>query len=129
MIFVDTNYFLRFLLNDNSDQRAESVKLFDLGAQNKLKLLTSTLVIFEIYWVLSSFYQKNKSKLCPLLQDILKLEFITLGERAILSDSITIFKNSNLSFEDCYNLCYARENKVTDFKTFDKILLNKFHSR
>lgn len=126
MIFVDTNYFLRFLLNDNTSQREEAKKLFDLGAQDRVKLLTSTIVIFEIYWVLSSFYQKNKADLCPLLQNILKLEFITIAERNVLSDAIAIFENSNLSFEDCYNLCYAEENKVKDFKTFDKILLNKF---
>ncbi|KKP88448.1 MAG: PilT protein domain protein [Berkelbacteria bacterium GW2011_GWA2_35_9] len=129
MIFVDTNYFLRFLLADNTNQHEEAKKLFNCGAQGKVKLFTSTIVFFEIYWVLSSFYQKNKTELCPLLQDILKLEFITLTERTILSDAIAIFENGNLSFEDCYNLCYAKKYKVTDFRTFDKILQNKFSAQ
>lgn len=128
MIFVDTNYFLRFLLSDNEDQHRQAKELFHSGAQGKCKLFSSTIVFFEIYWVLHSFYGKNKNELCNVLENILRLEFIGFEERGILHQAIHLFKESNLNFEDCFNYCYAKQRKATDIKTFDKILLKKFYS-
>ena len=58
MVFVDTNYFLRFLLNDVSDQHASARQLFEDGARGVRQLCTSLVVMFEVYWVLSSFSVK-----------------------------------------------------------------------
>lgn len=110
------------MLNDNAGQHSEAKKLLNLGAQGKVKLFSSTIVFFEIYWVLHSFYGKNKKELCNLLQNILRLEYITLTERNILYNAVSVFKDNNLSLEDCYNLCYAKDNKAKEFKTFDKKL-------
>ena len=41
MIFVDTNYFLRFLLKDNKLQHRKAKQLMLDSAQGKLKLFTS----------------------------------------------------------------------------------------
>ena len=57
MIFIDTNYFLRFLLKDNEKQFIEVKKLFEKAILGEIDLYTSLIVIFEIYWVLSSFYK------------------------------------------------------------------------
>lgn len=128
MIFVDTNYFLRFLLSDNADQHRQAKELFNSGARGKIKLFSSTIVYFEIYWVLHSFYGKNKSELCKILGNILRLEFIDFDEREVLIEAVDLFKDSNLSLEDCYNYCYAKHKKATNIKTFDQILHKKFYS-
>ena len=73
MIFVDTNYFLRFLLKDNKPQHLEAKQLMLGGATGKLKLFTSTIVFFEIYWVLTSYYGKNKTELVDTLKDCYNL--------------------------------------------------------
>lgn len=127
MIFVDTNYFLRFLLNDNVEQHNQAKKFFNLGAQAKHKLFSSSIVFFEIYWVFYSFYGKNKNELCSLLKNILRLEFIDFEERDILYEAIDLFNDGNLSLEDCYNLYYAKHRKATDIKTFDQIIHKKFY--
>lgn len=119
MIFVDTNYFLRFLLKDNKLQYLEAKQLLLDGAQGKLKLFTSTIVFFEIYWVLSSFYDKNKPELIKTLKDILNLRFVEIQERPLLANLLEIFSQNNISFEDCYNLAFAESHKAEAFKTFD----------
>lgn len=128
MIFVDTNYFLRFLLKDNTKQHNQAKELFNSGVQGKCKLFSSTIVYFEIYWVLHSFYGKNKKELCAILENILRLEFIDFEEREILFEAVDLFKDSNLSLEDCYNYSYSKHKKATDIKTFDQILHKKFYS-
>ena len=51
MIFVDTNYFVRFLLRDVELQFGKARKLFEDAADGRKVLFTSTIVIFEIYWL------------------------------------------------------------------------------
>lgn len=126
MTFVDTNYFLRFLLNDNEAQHQKATDLFLEGADGKINLITSTIVFFEIYWVLSSFYEKRKTELVEMLEKILNLNFIILSERQILFDSLSLFKRTNFNLEDCYNLYYAKSENVKNFMTFDQKLSKEF---
>ncbi len=126
MIFVDTNFFLRFLLADIKDQHSEAKSLFMDAAHGKKKLLTSTVVIFELYWVLASFYKKNKGELSRVLKQILSMYFVDIEERDILQKSVDMFQDSTLDLEDSYNISYAKSHNVKDFKTFDRKLLKTF---
>lgn len=126
MIFVDTNYFLRFLIRDVEEQYQEVRKLFEKGISKEAKLFTSLVVFFEIYWVLSSFYQKDKQELIMKLAEVLELKFIKIKEREILEKAIKLFSCSNLSLEDTFNLVYSQKNKAIRFATFDKKLSKMF---
>lgn len=101
-------------------------QLFQNGALGKIKLITSIIVFFEIYWVLSSFYKKRKGKLVELLENILKMTFIKLAEREQLQRSLEIFSKENLDLEDAFNLVYAKEERASGFATFDQKLTKKF---
>ena len=125
MIFVDTNYFLRFLLDDNPDQGEIVKRLFRQAAKGEKKLFSSTIVFFEIYWVLSSYYGKRKEELAKTLFDILSMVFIEFDDREILVSSLERFAKENLDLEDCYNLSFAKARAVSDFATFDLDLKKK----
>lgn len=126
MIFVDTNYFLRFLLKDVSKQHQKAKRLFEEAALGKVKLFTSLIVFFEIYWVLSSFYGKKKKELISILQNILKMSFIQIEQRERLQKAVIIFKKENFDLEDAFNLVYAKNKKATVFQTFDRKLSRRF---
>ena len=128
MIFVDTNYFLRFLIEDNEEQLQTAEKLFMDGAKGNLSLTTSTAVIFEIYWVLRTFYQKSKTEIVEILRKVLKMNFIKIDERNILIQAVNFYNGNNLSLEDCYNLFWAREHDIEIFTTFDSKLAKLFSS-
>ena len=118
MIFVDTNYFLRFLLKDNEQQYALAKKLFIEAAQKKIELSTSLVVFFEVVWVLKSSYGKNKQALVEALLNMLKLEF-KLPEKHMIIESLVLFQKTSVSLEDCYNLFFAKYQNSHEFKTFD----------
>lgn len=126
MTFVDTNYFLRFLIKDINDQHLEAKNLFLAASEGKAKLITSTIVFFEIYWVLSSYYDRSKAEITDVLEKVLGLSFIELEEREVLFKSLSLFKKNNLDLEDCYNISYAKFNGIRSFKTFDKKLDKEF---
>ena len=121
MIFVDTNYFLRFLLKDNEPQYKLARKLFIKSAQRKVKLTTSLVVFFEVVWVLRSSYGKDRKSLAGTLFNMLKLDF-EIQEKYLIIESLNLFQKTNLSLEDCYNLVFAKNINSSEFKTFDKKL-------
>jgi len=120
--FIDTNYFLRFLLKDDEKQFNIVYSLFQKAINGEIQLFTSVVVFFEIYWVLSSFYKKKKNKIIEFLKNILRLTFIDFENKTILEEAIIFFQKFNLDLEDCYNLAYAKLKKANEFTTFDKIL-------
>lgn len=125
MIFVDTNLFLRFLLKDNLSQYQEAKQLFLQAAQSKVSLFTSIVVFFEVFWVLRSTYKKDKQTLIDKLDKLLRLN-VEFADHLLLIESVNVFKKLNLSLEDCYNLCLAKERGVKEFKTFDIKLGKEF---
>lgn len=129
MTFVDANYFLRFLLKDHPKQHPIAKKLFMDAAQGSVQVFTSCIVLFEVYWVLSSFYEKKKVDLVPILNKILDMDFIGLTEREIFKEAIGVYLNSGLDLEDSYHLAYSKKCLAKDFKTFDKKLYKLFSKR
>lgn len=128
MKFVDTNYFLRFLLRDNEKQHGEAKRLILEAASGKAKLVSSTIVFFEVAWVLRSVYGKDKLALADRLRKLLNIN-VDFSDNRLLSDALDLFEESNLSLEDCYNIIFARDCKVAEFKTFDKKLSKYYESQ
>ena len=122
MIFVDTNYFLRLLIDDESDQHVKSKKFFERAAIGKIKIFSTTIVFFEIFWVLSSFYKKKKSFIVKTLTNLLKMNFIGWKERDLLIEAVELFSIKNIELEDCFNLMVVKRKKVKKIASFD----NKF---
>lgn len=126
MIFIDTNYFLRFLLADITPQYTEAKALFLSAAEGKKIVFTSTIVIFELYWVFTSFYEKNKKEVASILEQILAMHFVVIAERDILKAAVALYKKSTFDLEDAYNMSYAKAKGAKEFKTFDKKILRAF---
>ncbi len=125
MIFVDTNYFLRFVLQDNETQYLEAKKLFLEAAKGKIELITSSVVFFEIHFVLKSFYKKDKSSMVYILSKILNLSVI-FPEKQLLQISLSIYEKSVVGLEDCYNIAFSKMVGIKEFKTFDIKLGKEF---
>jgi len=126
MIFVDTNYFLRFLLKDIEGQYQQTKDLFLRGAEGEVRLFTSLIVIFEIYWVLTSFYKKKKEKVIKILEKVFGLEFIGIENKELLRGALKIYQEAGLELEDCYNLALIRKMGIEKLRTFDKKLSRQF---
>lgn len=122
MIFVDTNYFLRFLLKDIPEQYEKALQLFEEGATGRVKLFTSVVVFFELYWVFTSYYRKEKSEVAEILARLLQMKFVQFEQEKTLIKTQHLYAQLNIDLEDAYNLVYAKEQKAKNFKTFDRKL-------
>ena len=129
MIFVDTNYFLRLLLKDIDFQYKAAKRLFERAVGGKITLFTSLIVMFEVYWVLASFYKKDKKQAVRIMEDMFSLNCFELRESDLLRKSMELCIKTSLGLEDSYNLVYAINKKAEDFKTFDKKLEKAFRAQ
>lgn len=126
--FIDTNYFLRLLLRDNETQFKQVYSLFQKAIAEKVNITTSVVVFFEIYWVLTSFYQKNKGLCTDYLDKILQMNFLEMENKELLSTALNLYTSSSLDLEDCYNLAYHLKNNLDKFASFDKKILKTLKS-
>lgn len=126
MIFIDTNYFLRLFIDESSQQHKKVTTFFFKAATEKNAYMTSTLVIFEVYWVLKRFYKLEKHKLIGAIEAIMKMNFIVYEDRLILLKALSRFSQCSLSLEDCFHLELAKTAHCTDIATFDTKLARAF---
>lgn len=126
MIFIDTNYFLRFFINDVSNQYQQVKKLFLEASQGKYQLITDIIVVFEVYWVLKKVYNFDNLQTKQIINQICHFDFVFIPDREILLDAINNFDKFNYDLEDAYHFYYAQSKKVDKIASFDKKLTKNF---
>lgn len=127
MIFVDTNYFLRYLVDDGSTQHLETINFFEFHSKRKNLLTTSVVVFFEIFWTLTSHYKKSKQEAIGILQKLMsKMAFVEFDSKKILDRSLGRAARGVIGLEDCFNLEWAKAKEITDIASFDKKLVREW---
>ena len=122
MIFVDTNYFIRAIEKDDRKQTRVVEELLLDGANGLFLLCSSTVVFFEIYWVIGKVYGRKGTDLKKILDNVLGLRFIIWKERELLEKSVEEMRKYNYDLEDAYNVEYSKNVGVSELASFDEKL-------
>jgi len=114
MIRIDTNYILRYLLNDNEEMAeiAESVLM-------NYKVFISNEIFGEVIYVLEGFYKISREDIALQLIEIIEWENIHTLNDDILIEALNIYKSKKLDFVDCILCAYSKFDNIL---TFDKKL-------
>jgi predicted nucleic-acid-binding protein len=116
MIVLDTNYILRYLLDDNHEMFLEAKDVIESNA-----CLILNEVVAEVIYVLLGVYKVSKQNISESLYSFMEMENVSMLEsKEILFSALKLFESKNLDFVDCY-LC-ALKNKY-EIKSFDKKLM------
>ena len=118
--FVDTNVFLRHLLQDHDNHSPRATLYFARIEHGGLRVETTATVVFETVFTLQSFYKHPR----PLIRDnvlpVLLLPGIVLPGKRRLRRAFDLYTSTNLSFADCYHVAVAEARKVPEFVSFDR---------
>ncbi|MEI6728377.1 MAG: hypothetical protein WCK98_01920 [bacterium] len=123
MIFVDTNYINRFLLQDLPDQCILVNELFEKSLKKEIVLFATDLVFFEVCWSLQQFYGLEEADVLNKMYEIMASGALNFQSNEILQKAILASKNNSLGIEDNFNLLFALQSRAKNFATFDKKLL------
>ena len=118
---IDTNNFLRFLLNDIPEQKKEFEKLIKKAIKSKKSLIVPQIVIFEINFTLEKYYHYPKEEIIEKLQSIISAPYFVVQDSSVFQMSIRLFSENNLSLADCFIFAYSKDNQA-DLFTFDENL-------
>lgn len=118
--FVDTNFFLRFLLNDIPEQSRAIEEILQQAAAGKQKLWANPLVIAEIVWTCESYYELPKNEIKEKVLMILNTPGLEIEDRDLVAEAVIHYAEKNIDFIDAYNACWMRDREVQDIYTFDK---------
>lgn len=100
-IFLDTNFLLRFFLQDNPLQFEACKKLISQIEEGKFTVYTSGIVFLEISYVLKSVYKLPFLDVIDILDSVSDIRGITIVEKTNTKIALKFFKKYKVKFTDC----------------------------
>lgn len=124
--FVDTNLFLRYLTNDDSQKADRVEKLLHQAASGKIKLLTAEMVMAEVVWVLESYYQLSPEGIAPMIRAILATPGLEVTNAPLVERALSYYELGKVDFVDGYIAAVMQKHGVTDIYSFDRKYMSLF---
>ena len=124
---VDTNIFLRFLVNDEPQKANRVRRFFEKARDGAYTLFVESFIIAETIYMFSSYFKLPKIEVCKKARSILSLPFLAIEERKELLEALSIYEKHGIDFIDA--LLFVRtkrkEAHIASFDSdFDKLVPN-----
>lgn len=100
--WLDANVVLRFLARDVPTQATRARSLFAEAAAGERRLRLATLVVAEVVWTLTSFYELERDDVVDRVSDLVAADGIETEERELVLDALRVMKDARVSFVDAY---------------------------
>ena len=120
MRFVDTNIFLRLMINDDPQKADACAAIFRNAIAGRENLFTTDMVIAEIVWVLESFYGLDRKDICEKVEKILNTRNLNISNRETILNALIAYKEKNIDYIDAYNACALRDQGINEVYSFDR---------
>lgn len=112
--FVDTNVFIEVFAR----QGIKSDKSKKLLKESK-SLMTSSLVVSEIEWVLRSAYLLKREDISRYIKNIISSK-ILIKDRKVLIEVLEYYSSNSVDWSDCFNMFILKEQGVSEVYSYDK---------
>lgn len=119
--FIDTNVFLRHLLDDDREQSPRCLALFEAIERGEETGWTTDMVIAEIVWVLSSkLYGIERNTIANWILALTSLPNLRVENRARIVHALKLYTSTSMDFIDAYNAAFIlRRQGSTSLYSFD----------
>ncbi len=110
MIRVDTNYIVRYLVDDD-------IEMADIAEEilTTKNVFISNEILAETVYVLFGVYKIAKEDISNQLLKLIDFENISVSNYKVVKKSLEIFKTKNLDFVDCLLCAYSNQDKIVTF--------------
>lgn len=121
IVVVDTNIFLRLLLNDIPLQTKASERLLKQAKRGIVLVKVAQIVLFEINFILDKYYSFKKEVRIEKLKVIVATDYLNIESRDIFEKALQKYSENRVSFVDAFLSAKALIEEAELF-TFDKKL-------
>lgn len=120
---IDTNWILRYLLNDIPVQAQIVEDYFQKAKLGEITITVPMLVFVELDYALSKLYKFRKTNIIEKIGYILEQTYLEIENKLLIQEALKLYSRKNISFVDAIFCSQARlEGKK--LLTFDKRLKN-----
>jgi predicted nucleic-acid-binding protein len=127
MNLLDTNIILRFLVADNTNKYERTKALFSLIESGKATVDLEHTVIFEVIYVLKSYYKREKQEIYNAIIKIINLRNVRVKKKEMMKKALSIWKDKNMGLVDSQLIAMSASGDAKCIYSFDKGL-DKFDS-
>jgi len=103
MIRIDTNYIIRYLVNDNIEMTniaEEIIATKDIFISNE--------ILAEVVYVLSGVYAVSRKDIVNQLLKLIDFDNISTSNHSVIKKALELFHTENLDFVDCLLCSYSQ---------------------
>lgn len=119
--FVDTNIFIRYLTRDDQQKYKDCLHLFQQAERNTMELTTSSEIVSEVVFVLSSkIYRLPRPTIQATLSKLLGLPGFRLAERSIYLRALSLYVSHPIDYEDCMTVARMEQQGIGTLYSYDR---------
>ena len=119
--YIDTNIIIRYVDSTNLDMQEASARLFNKVQSGEVTIQTSSIVIAETVWVLSSknLYALSRDQIRDTIAGIIRYPNFKLENKNIILDALDIYASSGVKFVDALLISAMRQGNVKEIYSHD----------
>ena len=126
---LDTNFLIRFLTGDKNKKYRSLYSFFESLERGEMRVELKLIVLFQVIYVLKSFYKVPKKEIVGGLTDLIKYKGITIKETKIVQQALNLWCEKNVEIVDCYLIaCLEKDAQSIIYsydRDFDKFKVNR----
>ena len=126
---LDNNVLIRFLTHDKETKYKKLYSFFESLELGEMRIELKLIVLFQVIFVLKSFYRVPKEQIAAALTDLLKYKGITIKEKKIVQRALELWHEENVEIVDCYLIaCLEKDTQNVLYsydRDFDKFKINR----
>lgn len=115
---VDTNFIVRYLVQDYEKHARAAGKLFDACDRGELVIVVLPAVLAECVFVLESFYRQARGKIASALGTLISSPGVEINQAPMHLDALRRYGQTKVHFVDCLIAASASAEKIP-VATFD----------
>ncbi len=126
---LDTTVIVRFLVSDKSPKYKNLYSFFESLEYGKMKVELKLIVLFQVLFVLKSFYKVPKDQIANGITDLLKYKGIVIKNKTMIRRMMKMWCNKKLDIVYCYLIAILEndsQNLLYSYDCdFDKFNINR----
>lgn len=111
-IFIDTNIWVRFFIQDVPDQYEITKNLLSRVEAGELRAYTSAIVLLELQFVLQKIYKLSLAGVLEVFEVIKKVREMTIIEKTNFGLALEFYRKYKIKFPDCLISSQIPQNTI-----------------
>ena len=116
---LDTNVIIRFLTSDTGPKYRNLYSFFKSLEQGKMRIELKLIILFQVLFVLKSYYKVPKEEIADGLLNLLKYKGILITEKKNIRRTLELWRKNNLEIVDCYLIAHLEGDTQNLLYSYD----------